>query len=117
MGLQNLVVTMVSGYEAAMEDIRSLVASILDLATQHDRAFIAGASQALANWTEKYQQAMSQGENQPLHNQLARWDQVRKAGITLSENITSLTADYEPGTVSSEIFQVLLPDCFSHIQA
>ena len=48
------------------------------------------------DWTEKYQQAMSQGENQPLHDQLARWDQVRKAGITLSENITSLTADYEP---------------------
>ena len=60
---------------------------------------------------------MSQGENQPLYDQLARWDQVRKAGITLSENITSLTADYEPGTASSEIFRVLLPDCFSRIQA
>ena len=116
-GLQNLVVTMASGYEAATEDIRSLVASTLDVATQRDRAFIAGASQALANWTEKYQQAMSQGENQSLHDQLARWDQVRKAGITLSENITSLTADYEPGTASSEIFQALLPDCFSRIRA
>ena len=84
---------------------------------QPDRTFIAGASQALTNWMEKYQQAMSQGENQPLHDQLACWDQVRKAGITLSENITSLTADYEPGTVSSEIFRVLLPDCFSHIRA
>ena len=115
MGLQNLVVTMVSGYEAAMEDIRSLVASTLDVATQHDRAFIAGASQALANWTEKYQQAMSQGENQSLHDQLAGWDQVRKAGITLSENITSLTANYEPSTASSEIFWALLPDCFSRI--
>ena len=60
-GLQNLVVTMASGYEAAMEDIRSLVASTLDMATQRDHAFVAGASQALANWTEKYQQAMSQG--------------------------------------------------------
>ena len=108
---------MVSGYEAATEDIRSLVASTLDVATQHDYAFVAGASQALANWTEKYQQAMSQGENQSLHDQLARWDQVRKAGITLSQKITSLTADYEPGTASSEIFRALLPDCFSRIRA
>ena len=108
---------MVSGYEAATEDIRSLVASTLDVATQRDRAFVAGASQALANWMEKYQQAMSQGENQSLHDQLARWDQVWKAGIALSENITSLTADYEPGTASSEIFRALLPDCFSRIRA
>ena len=108
---------MASGYEAATEDIRSLVASTLDMATQRDHAFIAGASQALTNWTEKYQQAMSQGENQSLHDQLAHWDQVGKAGITLSENITSLTADYEPSTVSSEIFQALLPDCFNRIRA
>ena len=114
-GLQNLVVTMVIGYEAATEDIRSLVASTLDVATQCDCAFIAGASQALANWTQKYQQAMSQGENQSLHDQLAHWDQVWKAGITLSENITSLTTDYEPGTASSEIFWALLPDCFCRI--
>ena len=67
-GLQNLVITMASGYEAATEDIRSLVASTLDMATQHDCAFIAGASQALTNWTEKYQQAMSQGENQSLYD-------------------------------------------------
>ena len=117
MGLQNLVVTMGSGYKAATEDIQALVASTLDEATQCDRAFIAGASQALANWTEKYQQAMSQGENQSLHDQLARWDQVRKAGITLSQKITSLTTDYEPGTASSEIFLALLPDCFHHIRA
>ena len=117
MGLQNLVITMASGYKAATEDIRSLVASTLDMAIQHDRAFIAGASQALANWTEKYQQAMSQGENQSLHDQLAPWDQVQKAGITLSENITSLTTDYEPGTASSEIFRALLPDCFCRIRA
>ena len=108
---------MASGYEAATEDIRSLVASTLDVAIRRDRAFIAGASQALANWTEKYQQAMSQGENQSLHDQLAHWDQVRKAGITLSQNITSLTAEYEPGTASSEIFWALLPDCFSRIRA
>ena len=116
-GLQNLVVTMASRYEAATEDIQALVASTLDEATQHDRAFVAGASQALANWTEKYQQAMSQGENQSLHDQLARWDQVRKARITLSQKITSLTTDYEPGTASSEIFQALLPDCFRRIWA
>ena len=116
-GLQNLVITMASGYEAATEDIWALVASTLDVATQRDCAFVAGASQALANWTEKYQQAMSQGENQSLHDQLAHWDQVRKAGITLSQKITSLTTDYEPGTASSEIFQALLPDCFCRIQA
>ena len=43
-GLQKLVVTMASGYEAATEDIRSLVASTLDIATQQDRTFVAGAS-------------------------------------------------------------------------
>ena len=108
---------MVSRYEAATEDIRALVASTLDVATQHDHAFIAGASQALTIWTEKYQQAMSQGENQFLHDQLARWDQVRKAGITLSQKITSLTTNYEPSTASSEIFWALLPDCFCCIRA
>ena len=117
MGLQNLVVTMVSRYEEAAEDIRALVASTLDEATQGDRAFIAWASQALANWTEKYQLAMSQGENQSLHDQLARWDQVRQAGVTLSQKITSLTTDYEPSTASSEIFRALLPDCFCRIRA
>ena len=64
-GLQDLVITMANGYEAATEDIRALVASTLDEATQRDHAFIAGASQALANWTEKYQQAMSQGRTSP----------------------------------------------------
>ena len=107
---------MASGYKAATEDIRALVASTLDKVTQRDLASIAGASQALANWKEKYQQAMSQGENQSLHDQLARWDQVRKAGITLSQEITSLTNDYEPGTASSEIFRALLPDCFCRIR-
>ena len=87
------------------------------MATQSDRAFVAGASQALTNWTEKYQQAMSQGENQSLHDQLARWDQVRKAGITLSWRITTLTTDYEPGTVSSEIFRTLFLECFHCIRA
>ena len=87
------------------------------MATQRDHAFVAGASQALANWMEKYQQAMSQGENQSLHDQLAHWDQVRKAGVSLSQKITSLTTDYEPGTASSEIFWALLPDCFCRIRA
>ena len=116
-GLQNLVVTMAGGYEEAAEDIRALVASTLDEATQHDHAFVAGASQALANWTEKYQLAMSQGENQSLHDQLAHWDQVRQARVTLSQQITSLTTDYEPGTTSSEIFRALLPDCFRRVCA
>ena len=80
-------------------------------------AFVAGASQALANWMEKYQLAMSQGENQSLHDQFARWDQVRQAGVTLSQKIISLTTDYEPGTRSSEIFRALLPDCFHRVCA
>ena len=108
---------MASGYEEAAKDIRALVASTLDEATQGDCAFVAGTSQALANWTEKYQLAMSQGENQSLPDQLARWDQVRQARVTLSQKITSLTTDYEPGTASSEIFRALLPDCFRCVRA
>ena len=46
-GLQKLVTTMASGYEAATEDVRSLVASTLDVATQRDRTFVAGASKPL----------------------------------------------------------------------
>ena len=42
--LQKLVVTMASGYEVATEDVRSLVASTLDVATQRDHTFVAGAS-------------------------------------------------------------------------
>ena len=72
-GLQKLVTTMASGYEAATEDVCSLVASTLDVATQWDRNFFAGASKALADWTAKYLHAMSQGENQPMHDQLACW--------------------------------------------
>ena len=70
---------MASGYEAATEDVRSLVASTLDAVMQRDRTFIAGASQALANWTAKYQHAMSQGKNQSMQDQLACWDEVREA--------------------------------------
>ena len=60
---------------------------------------------------------MSQGENQSLHDQLAHWDQVRQAGVTLSQKITALTTDYEPSTTSSEIFWALLPDCFRRVHA
>ena len=91
--LQKLVVTMASGYEVATEDVCSLVASTLDVATQRDRTFVAGASQALADWTAKYQHAMSQGKNQSMHDQLARWDEVQEAGIALSRHITTLTTE------------------------
>ena len=107
-GLQKLVVTMASGYEAATEDIRSLIASTLDMATQRDRTFVAGASQALADWTAKYQHAMSQGENQSMHDQLARWDRVWEARIALSRHVTTLTTEHEQSTVSGEIFRTLI---------
>ena len=113
--LQKLVVTMASGYEAATEDVRSLVASTLDMATQQDCAFVAGASQALANWTAKYQHAMSQGKDQSIPDQLARWDQVRKAGMALSRHITSLTTEHGQSTASGEIFRTLIPACFQRV--
>ena len=115
-GLQKLVVTMASSYEAATEDVRSLVASTLDVGTQRDRNFVVGASQALADWTAKYQHAMSQGENQSMHDQLARWDRVREAGIALSHHITTLTTEHEQSTVSGEIFRTLIPACFQRIR-
>ena len=115
-GLQKLVVTMASGYEAATEDIQSLVASTLDVATQRDHAFIVGASQALADWTAKYQHAMSQGENQLMHDQLAHWDRVQEAGIALSHHITTLTTEHEQSTVSGEIFRTLILACFQCIR-
>ena len=115
-GLQKLVVTMASGYEAATEDVRSLVASTLDVATQRDRTFVAGASQALADWTAKYQHAMSQGENQLMHNQLAHWDRVREVGIALSRHITTLTTEHGQSTASAEIFLTLLPECFQRVR-
>ena len=115
-GLQKLVVTMASGYEAATEDIRSLVASTLDVVTQRDRTFVVGASQALADWTAKYQHAMSQGENQSMHDQLACWDQVWEAGIALSRHITTLTTEHEQSMVSGEIFRTLILACFQRIR-
>ena len=116
-GLQKLVVTMASGYEVATEDIRSLVASTLDVATQRDRTFIAGASQALADWTAKYQHAMSQGDNRSMHDQLAHWVQVREAGIALSRHVTTLTTEHEQSTASGEIFRTLILACFQRIRA
>ena len=115
-GLQKLVVTMASGYEAATEDIRSLVASTLDVATKWDHTFVAGASQALADWTAKYQHAMSQGANQSMPDQLARWDRVWEAGIALSRHITTLTTEHEQSTVSGEIFRTLILACFQRIR-
>ena len=115
-GLQTLVATMASGYEVATEDVQSLVASTLDVATERDHTFVAGASQALTDWTAKYQHAMSQGENQSMHDQLARWDRVREAGIALSRHITTLTTEHEQSTVSGEIFRTLIPACFQPIR-
>ena len=85
------------------------------MATQRDHTFVAGASQALADWTAKYQHAMSQGENQSMHDQLARWDRVQEAGIALSGHITTLTTEHEQSMVSGEIFRTLIPACFQHI--
>ena len=115
-GLQKLVVTMANGYEVATEDVLSLVASTLDVATQRDRTFVVGASQALADWTAKYQHAMSQGENQSMHDQLACWDWVWEAGIALSRHITTLTTEHEQSTVSGEIFRTLILACFQRIR-
>ena len=102
---------MATGYEAASEDIRSLVASTLNQATLRDCNFVAESS--LADWTAKYQQAMSQGGS--LQEQLASWDQVREAGVALSRKVTALTSE-EGGTASGEIFKTLLPACFQHVR-
>ena len=107
---------MASGYEDATEDVRSLVASTLDAANKRDRAFVAGASQALTEWTTTYQQAMSQGETGSIPEQLARWDWVREAGIALSRTVTSLTSDHKESSAPGEIFQRLLPDCFQRVR-
>ena len=115
-GFQKLVGVMANGYEDATEDIRCLVASMLDTATERDRTFVAGASQALATWTTTYQEAMSQGESGSIPDQLARWDRVREAGIALSRQVTSLTTAHNPSSTSGEIFQRLLPACFDRVQ-
>ena len=115
-GLQKLVVIMASGHEAATEDVRSLAASTLDVATQQDRNFIVAAPQAPADWTAKYQHAMSQGENQSMHDQLAHRDQVREAGIAPSHHITTLTTEHWQGTASVETLRTLPPACFQRVR-
>ena len=115
-GFQKLVGIMANGYEDATEDIRCLVASTLDAATERDRTFVAGASQALAKWTTTYQEAMSQGECGSVPEQLARWDRVREAGVALSRQVTSLTTARDPSTTLGEIFQRLLPACFDRVR-
>ena len=75
-----------------------------------------GASQALADWTAKYQHAMSQGKNQSVHDQLARWDQVQEAGIALSHHITTLTTEHGQSMVSGEILRTLIPACFQRVR-
>ena len=92
------------------------MASTLDTATEQDRAFVAGASQALTEWTTTYQQAMSQGETGSIPEQLARWDRVQEAGIALSRTVTSLTSDHKESTAPGEIFQRLLPACFQRVR-
>ena len=50
-----------------------------------------------------------------MHDQLARWDRVREAGIALSHHITTLTTEHEQSTASGEIFRTLIPACFQRI--
>ena len=59
---------------------------------------------------------MSQGERGSVPEQLARWDQVREAGVALSRQVTSLTTTRDPSTTSGEIFQRLLPACFDRVR-
>ena len=51
-----------------------------------------------------------------MHDQLARWDEVREAGIALSRHITTLTTEHGQSTVSGEIFRTLIPACFQCIR-
>ena len=50
-----------------------------------------------------------------MHDQLARWDRVREAGIALSRHIT-LTTEHDQSTVSAEIFRTLIPACFQRVR-
>ena len=50
-----------------------------------------------------------------MHDQLARWDRVREAGIALSRHITTLTTEHEQSTVSGKIFRTLITACFQRI--
>ena len=51
-----------------------------------------------------------------MHDPLARWDQVREAGIALSRHITTLTTEHGQSTVSGEIFRTLIPACFQCVR-
>ena len=51
-----------------------------------------------------------------MHDQLARSDWVREAGIALSHHITTLTTEHEQRMVSGEIFRTLIPACFQRIR-
>ena len=51
-----------------------------------------------------------------MHDQLARWDRVREAGIALSRHIITLTTEHEQSTVSGEKFRTLIPACFQRIR-
>ena len=60
---------------------------------------------------------MSQGESGSVPDQLARWDQVREAGIALSHQVTTLTKDHKQSSASGDIFQQLLLACFDWVRA
>ena len=51
-----------------------------------------------------------------MHDQLARWDRVREAGIALSHHITTLTTEHGQSMVSAEIFRTLIPACFQRVR-
>ena len=51
-----------------------------------------------------------------MQDQLARWDEVREAGIALSRHITTLTTEHGQSTVSGEIFRTLILACFQRIR-
>ena len=115
--LQQLVVTMAQGFQEASEDIRELVSSTLEQATEWDCVLIQQASRALGQWTWAYQAAIGKQTNLTMFDMLQRWDQVWAAGNRLADEILSLTAEGTNDTTSAEIFYTLLPACFNSIRA
>ena len=116
-GLQQLVVTMAQGFQEASEDIRKLVSSTLERATERDRMFIQQASRAPGQWTRAYQAAIGEQTNLTMFDMLQRWDQVRAAGNRLADEILPLTVEGTNDTTTAEIFCTLLPACFNSILA
>ena len=108
---------MAQGFQEASEDIRELVSSTLERATERDRVFVQQASRALGEWTQAYQAAIGQQTNLTMFDMLQWWDQVRAAGNRLVDEILSLTAEGTNDTTSVEIFRTLLPACFNSIRA